>query len=67
MPDCLLGLPLEEAEKRLLARGITPEITVSRAPRRPDGTGAFRVVRVLDGGRRLTVCAFETAIKEQRE
>lgn len=64
MQEKLLGLPLTEAIRRLDAIGIEPAVTISRAPRRPEGVGAFRVVRVQEEGRRLTVCAFVTEIKE---
>ena len=58
MTDSVLGLPLEEALSRLGARGVSPVVCVSRAPRRPEGVGAFRVVRVAEDGAALTVCAF---------
>ena len=60
----VLGLPLEEALLRLEAAGIHPDVEQSRAPRRPDGMGALRVVRTQSGGRRLTVCAFVTDVKD---
>ena len=37
----------------------------SRAPRRSEGNGALRVVRVKNGGREITVCGFQTALKEE--
>lgn len=63
----LLGLPLEEAVRRLGALGVEPTVTVSRALRRPEGVGALRVVRVRDGGRELVACAFVTEIAEAKE
>lgn len=61
----LLGLPLELALERLHASGIEPKIIESRAPRRPAGNGALRVVRIKDGGREVTACGFETSLKEE--
>lgn len=60
-----MGMPLDEAVRRLEAVGIQPAVTISRAPRRPDGVGVFRVVRVQNGGRELTVCAFIDVLKEE--
>ena len=56
MTQTLLGLPLEEALARLRAAGIEPNIIESRAPRRSEGNGALRVVRVKNG----TVYSVET-------
>ena len=61
----LLGLPLEKAILRLRAAGVEPHIEISRAPRRPQQAGALRVVRVKNGGREITVCGFQTALKEE--
>lgn len=63
--DALLGLPLDEALRRLDAEGVRPAVTVSRAPRRPEGVGALRVVRVRDGGRQLVACAFVDRVREE--
>lgn len=63
----LLGLPLEEAVRRLRARGVEPAVTVSRAPRRAESAGALRVVRVRKDGRELTAAAFEDRVKERDE
>lgn len=60
----LLGYPLTEAVRRLAAEGITPAVSISRAPRRQDDPGVLRVVRVEDGGKRLTACAFVDGLKE---
>lgn len=65
MTQTLLGLPLEEALARLRAAGIEPNIIESRAPRRSEGNGALRVVRVKNGGREITVCGFQAALKEE--
>lgn len=65
MSLCLLGLTLDEALRRLRAEHVTPEVLFSRAPRRPEGVGAFRVVRVRDGGKELVVCAFLAASEEK--
>ena len=60
----MLGLPLEEAIRRLDAVGVEPAVIVSRAPRRPEGVGVLRVVRVQDEGRKLTACAFVDGLAE---
>ena len=60
----LLGLPLDEAIRRLYACGVEPAVTISRAPRRPEGLGAYRVVQVQAEGREITACAFVDALKE---
>jgi hypothetical protein len=62
--SALLGLPLAEALDRLRAQGIEPTVLVSRAPRRVEGQGAPRVVRVQQEGRVLTVCAFMDLVSE---
>ncbi|MDR0929880.1 MAG: hypothetical protein LBM74_09270 [Oscillospiraceae bacterium] len=60
----LLGLPLADALTRLRAQGIEPAVLVSRAPRRAEGQGAPRVVRVQQDGRVLTICAFMDLVSE---
>lgn len=62
--NALLGLPLDEAIRRLDAEGVQPAVTVSCAPRRPEGVGALRVVCVREGGRQLIACAFTDLVKE---
>ena len=62
----LLGLPLEKAILRLRAAGVEPHIEISRAPRRPQQAGALRVIRVREGGRRLTACAFALRVGEEK-
>lgn len=42
----LSGLPLEVALARLAARGITPEVRMTQAPRRPVEGGQPRVLSV---------------------
>lgn len=61
-----MGLPLEKAIRRLSAEGVEPAVFVSRAPRRPEGVGALRVVRVQEGGARLTACAFVDGLEEEK-
>ena len=58
MMSALLGLPLEDALKVLEARGIQPEIKET-APPRGGRDGSLRVVRCRNGGRQLTVAAFQ--------
>lgn len=68
MMDELLGLPLETALARLKAQGIVPCIQETCAPRRavrPEGM--LRVVRVGEGGRRLTAARFLDPISRQRQ
>ncbi len=63
--NLLLGLPLEEAIRRLHAMGVEPAVVISSATRRPEGVGWLRVVRVRDGGRELTACYFLDRICEE--
>lgn len=63
MGSSMLGLPLEEALRRLDALGVEPTVTESCAPRRNPGEGALRVVRQSEDGSELTVCAFQLDIK----
>jgi len=58
---------LAEAEARLRAAGIVPRVMVSRAPRRAEAAGEARVVRVQEDGNLLTVCSFQTAVREGKE
>ncbi len=64
MAHRLLGLPLEDAIRRLRAMGVEPAVIVSRAPRRTEGVGALRVVRVRADGAELTVSAFVDRVRE---
>ena len=55
----LLGLELEQALALLRREGIEAQVTVTRAPKRPDDAGALlRVVYASDDGERLTVSGF---------
>ena len=65
MTDCLLGLPLEEAARRLREQGTEPVVRYTCAPQgRPDGT--LRVIRAR--GEELTVARFEDdAARAQEE
>ncbi|HML46203.1 MAG TPA: hypothetical protein PKE04_05575 [Clostridia bacterium] len=64
----LLGLPLEAALQKLEAAGISPvRVIRSFAPRRQDGMGHWRVVRVREEGRALVVCAFVDEIQTPQE
>ncbi len=59
----LLGLTREEAEARLRAQGIEPEIIRTQSPRNaPEGTE--RVVRATADGR-LTVACFPDQVKNE--
>lgn len=59
----VLGLPLEEAIRRMEAAGVHPEI-VRTAGRRETAEGTERVVRVSENGRRLTVARFPDDLKK---
>ena len=56
MTDCLLELPLETVRSILAKEGIVPEVELTANPRGRQ-EGVLRVIRVLDGGRKLT-CAY---------
>ena len=56
----LLGLRLEDALALLEARGVTPTVITTRAPRNPREGGTLRVIRVR--GEELTVSAFQDSI-----
>ena len=58
----LLGLPLEEALRRLEEKGISPEI-LHTAGRREAAEGTQRVIRVSEDGRRLTVARFPDSVR----
>ena len=53
----VLGLPLEEALRRLSEEGISPEIEHT-AGFREKAEGTLRVIRIRENGRRLTVARF---------
>ena len=64
----LLGLPLEHALAVLEREGITPQVTVTNAPRRANETrGMLRVVYASDNGMRLTAARFLDPIQEAEE
>ena len=61
----LLGLELSMAQAMLQSKGIDPEITVTRSPRRQDDTGCtMRVVYASDDGKQLTVSNFVDPIAD---
>ena len=60
----VLGLPLEEAERRLKGMGIAPEI-VCTAGFREAAEGTLRVIRVSEDGRRLTVARFPDMVRTE--
>ncbi len=57
MREDLLGLPLERALALLAAKGITPSVRETCAPRRAAG-GCLRVVCASEDGRDLTAARF---------
>ena len=61
----LLGLELHAAKAVLAGEGISPEITVTHAPKRADETrGVLRVVFASDDGTKLTAARFLDPIAE---
>ena len=55
----LLGLDLEAARALLADEGICPQVRVTCAPRRAEGTrGTLRVVHASEDGAQLTVARF---------
>ena len=58
MTAALLGLPLEEAVRRLCEAGVEPRIQYTSAPKARQG-GTLRVIRVRGEGKELTVARFE--------
>ena len=61
----VLGLPLDEALRRLRAEGIEPEI-LHTAGFREKAEGTLRVIRIWENGRRLTVARFPDFIRIPR-
>ena len=59
-----LGLPLEEALRRMKEQGIEPEI-LHTAGFRETAEGTLRVIRISESGRRLTVARFPDFIREK--
>ena len=62
----LLGLPLDEACRRLKERGVEPEI-IHTAGFREAAEGRKRVVRISEDGRRLTVARFPDTVRMKEE
>ena len=60
----VLGLPLEEALRRLAKQGVEPEI-VYTAGFREKAEGTQRVIRITEDGRRLTVALFPDMVKTE--
>lgn len=58
MTASLLGLPLEEAVRRLREAGVEPEVQYASAPQTRQG-GTLRVIRVRGEGKELTAARFE--------
>ena len=56
----LLGLRLKDALSLLAARGVTPTVVTTQAPRQLREEGTLRVIRVR--GTELTVGAFRDGI-----
>lgn len=55
----LLGLDIDAAQAMLAGEGISPQITLTSAPKRTEETrGDLRVVFASDDGARLTVARF---------
>lgn len=68
MTQSLKGLPLETARNILESEGLTGiEVTETVAPRGNVPRGTLRVVRVRDGGRKLTVARFPDEVRENSE
>lgn len=62
----LLGLPIEEAVRRLREAGLEPVVRETASPRGvPEGT--LRVIRVRGEGRELTVARFDDAAASREE
>ena len=58
--ESLLGLPLDEAQRRIREAGLpAAEVAITRAPRRDAAEGECRVVRAAPG--RLTAAFFRVA------
>ena len=58
----VLGLTLQDAEKRMKEMGVEPEIIHTAGFREAAG-GTLRVIRVSEDGRRLTVARFPDTVK----
>ena len=64
MTATLLGLPLEEAVRRLREAGVEPRVQYASAPHVREG-GTLRVIRVR--GEELTAARFEDDAREESE
>ena len=62
MTATLLGLPLEEAVRRLRGEGVEPRVLYASAPHVREG-GTLRVIRVR--GEELTAARFEDDAREE--
>ena len=62
MTATLLGLPLEEAVRRLREAGVEPRVQYASAPYVREG-GTLRVIRVR--GEELTAARFEDDAREE--
>ena len=58
MTETLLGLPLEEAVRRLRGEGVEPEVRYTSALQAREG-GTLRVIRVRGEGKELTAAGYE--------
>ena len=63
----VLGIRLEDAIKRLRAQGITPQVTLTCAPRRMgEEGGELRVIRQNEEGSKLVAAAFRIAAPKEK-
>ena len=62
----VLGLPLDEACRRLKEMGVEPEV-IHTAGFREAAEGRQRVIRITEDGRRLTVARFPDAVRTEEE
>ena len=61
----LLGLDIDAAQAMLAGEGISPQITLTSAPKRAEETrGVLRVVFASDDGAQLTVARFLDPLTE---
>ena len=61
----LLGLDIDAAQAMLAGEGISPQITLTSAPKRTEETrGILRVVFASDDGAQLTVARFLDPLAE---
>ncbi len=67
MRTALLGLDLAQATRLLQEQGITPQVTVTAAPRGADREGTLRVVFASDDGAALIAARFVDPIAQEKE